>query len=361
MAGPKGDKTEQATGKKLQDARDDGNVPRTPELSQVFVMGAFLIFCHLFGPGWLDLLRSLMASRLSDLAMGELTPGLWMSQLRGLMAVSAQLIFLPIGMMAVASVSGHLVQGAPLFTLKPLKPKFSKVNPLKGIKKVFKLRSLVNLAKALLKTSLFTLVAILAVKDAFRDGLPGAPGAEGTFLALFTILGKVIMRIVLLWLLLALIDLLYSRYQYFRDLMMSKQEVKDERKQQDGDPQVKARIKSKQYEAARARMMADVPSASVVITNPTHYAVAIRYVPGETEVPKLLAKGRGLIAKKIREIAAEHRVPIISDPPLARALYRSVPVGSYIPEALYRAVAEILAVVMRGRRSTGFAGGEARA
>jgi len=275
-----------------------------------------------------------------------------MAFMRDLGSTTALLMLPPVGMMAVASLSGHLLQGAPPFTLKPLQPKLSRVNPMKGIKKVFSARSLVNLAKALLKMALFTSVAVMAVRDAMKEGLIGAPGAEGATLVLFTLIGKVIFRIVVIWVALAILDLLYTRYQHVRDLMMTKQEVKDERKQTEGDPRVKARIRSKQMEMARSRMMADLPDATVVITNPTHYAVALRYVPGETDVPKLLAKGRDLLAQRIREIAAEHRIPIVEDPPLARALYRSVPLGGYVPESLYRAVAEVLAFVYRLDRRT---------
>ena len=138
-------------------------------------------------------------------------------------------------------------------------------------------------------------------------------------------------------------------HDHVRGLRMTKEEIKEERKQQEGDPKVKARIRSKQFEMARARMMADVPKASVVITNPTHIAVALRYVAGETEVPQVLAKGQALLAERIREIATANAIPIISDPPLARALYRSVPVGGLIPVQLYRAVAEVLSYVYRMR------------
>jgi flagellar biosynthetic protein FlhB len=151
---------------------------------------------------------------------------------------------------------------------------------------------------------------------------------------------------------LAVLDFLFRRYDHVRELKMTKREVKDEFKETEGDPLVRARIRQKQTALARSRMMADVPRATVVVTNPEHVAVALRYVPGETAAPQLLAKGRARLAERIRAIAKDHRVPIVSDPPLARALYRSVPVGAEIPAAFFRAVAEILALVLsrKGRR-----------
>jgi flagellar biosynthetic protein FlhB len=149
---------------------------------------------------------------------------------------------------------------------------------------------------------------------------------------------------------LGVLDYMFRRYDHTRSLRMTKREIRDERKDLEGDPLIRARIRSKQLALARSRMMSDVPKATVVVTNPTHFAVALRYVPGETEVPKVLAKGRERVAARIRELALEHRIPIVSDPPLARALYKSVPVGREIPQALFRAVAEVLALVLNRRK-----------
>jgi flagellar biosynthetic protein FlhB len=350
MAESRASRTEKPTGRRLDKARREGNVPRSQEVSQVLVLVAFLLFCHLFGGAWLARLEGLIAGVLSGIDVGDMTPTQWIAAMTGIGWSAALLLFAPVGMMSAASLSGHLLQGTPPFSFEPLRPKLSRVDPVKGIRKVFSLRSLVNLLKAMIKLALFTTVALMAVRDAIRDGLVGAPGAEGATLVLFTLTGKVIFRIIVIWIALAILDLLYTRFQHTRDLMMTKQEVKDERRQTEGDPRVKARIRSKQIEMARSRMMADLPNATVVITNPTHYAVALRYVPGETDVPRLLAKGRDLLAQKIREVAAEHRIPIVEDPPLARSIYRSVPLGGPIPEKLYRAVAEILAMVLRRKR-----------
>jgi flagellar biosynthetic protein FlhB len=190
------------------------------------------------------------------------------------------------------------------------------------------------------------------VRDAFAEGLAATPGVRGALVAVFALSAKVILRVGFVALALALLDLVFTRFEYRRGLRMTKQEVKDERKEHDGDPLIKMRIRSKQMSLARSRMMADVGRATVVVTNPTHYAVALRYVPGDTDVPQVLAKGRGRIAERIRELAAEHGVPLVSDPPLARALYRAVEVGQVIPASLFRAVAEVLALVLKkdGRR-----------
>jgi flagellar biosynthetic protein FlhB len=165
--------------------------------------------------------------------------------------------------------------------------------------------------------------------------------------ALFAVGGRVILRVALVGLGVAALDLLFTRFEHRRQLRMSKQEIKDERRETEGDPLIRARMRSKQMALARSRMMADVPKATVVVTNPTEYAVALRYQPGEVEVPRVLAKGRAKLAERIRAISVEHRIPIVEDPPLARALYRAVPVGGFIPVQLFRAVAEVLALVLR--------------
>ena len=203
-------------------------------------------------------------------------------------------------------------------TLKPLKPKLSKIDPVKGFKKVFSLGKLSELIRTIIKLVLFTSVAYMALAA-----------------------------------LIAVLDVMFQRWNYVRGLKMTKKEVKDERRETDGDPQVKLKIRQKQLAMARSRMMAEVPEATVVVTNPTHFAVALKFTPGEMEVPKLVAKGRAKLALRIREIATAHGVPIVHNPPLARALYRSVPLGAEIPAALFRAVAEVLALVLRPRSRRG--------
>jgi flagellar biosynthetic protein FlhB len=347
MFGDKAQRTERPTPKRLQKARREGNVPRTRDLPAALSLGAFLLFCHFGGGAWLRRAEEFLATGLSQLTLPDLDAASTVRLLSGTASATALLLIAPLGVMLAGGVAGNLLQGVPSFTLDPLRPNFSRLNPVKGLAKLFRLKSLVELLKTALKLLLFTAIAVSAVRDAWRSGVVGGPSPEGALAAIVATSGTVIFRVTLLALGLALLDLLYTRFDHLRQLRMTKQEIKDERREQEGDPLVRARVRSRQMSLARSRMMADVPKATVVVTNPTRFAVALRYVPGEIDVPRVLAKGRGRIAERIREIAAEHGVPIISDPPLARALFRSVPVGGFIPAQLFRAVAEILALVLK--------------
>lgn len=307
---------------------------------------AFLIFTRLAGASWLVRLEAMIASVISVPASAELSAAGLLAVTGGALVTTAWLLAAPLGVMTVAGLAGNLVQGPLTWSAKPLQPKFKKLNPVQGIKKVFSLRQLVEVLKGVIKMALFGAVAFTAVRDVFTKNPVGAPGAEGTLSTIFFLIGSVVLRVTIVAAGLALLDYLFRRYDHTRNLMMSKREIREEFKEREGDPLTRARIREKQRALARSRMMADVPRATVVITNPTHYAVALRYVPGELDAPKLLAKGTDRLAARIREIATEHSVPIISDPPLARALYRNVPLNAEIPETLFRAVAEVLALVM---------------
>jgi flagellar biosynthetic protein FlhB len=236
-----------------------------------------------------------------------------------------------------------------------LKPNWSRLDPVQNLGRVFSLRPWVDVLKVVVKTLLYGAVAYTAARDAILSSSEGAPGAEGTLGALLALAGTVVFRVTVLAAVLAVLDWLFRRYDHVRSLMMSKKEIRDEYKELEGDPLMRSRMRSKQLSLARSRMMADVHKATVVVTNPTRFAVALRYEPGDSEVPKVLAKGRAKLAERIREIAIANGIPIVSDPPLARALYKSVPLGAEIPVALYRAVAEVLALILhrrgRGRRA----------
>lgn len=351
MAADQAQRTEKPTGKRLAQAREKGNVPRTKELPAALGLLGIVVYGKLFGLGWIDRLTDTCRELLAGVHRPDLTTDSTVALSVSVLSSLGMLLVAPLGVMVVAGVGGQLVQGAPLWTLKPLTPDFGRLNPISGLKKIFRLRNWVEMSKSFLKMTLFSAIAVAAVFEAMDGGLPGGRDAAGTLLAVLTLAGKVTLRVGALALVLALFDLLYTRYDYTRSLRMTKQEVKEEQREQDGDPLVKSRVRSKQMSLARSRMMADVPKATVVVTNPTHFAVALRYAPGETDVPVVLAKGRGHLAAKIREVATAHRVPIHRDPPLARSLYRSVPVGGVIPAALFKAVAEVLALVLGKRRS----------
>jgi flagellar biosynthetic protein FlhB len=284
-------------------------------------------------------LESLVRPDLDLAAAGVILGGVFMA--------TCALIAAPIGATLAGGLAGNILQGPPALSLHPLAPKLNRLNPASGLAKAFKLKSWVEMLKAALKLVLFSAVAIDAARDSIAAGAVGAPGAGGALVALASTSATVLGRVVALVSGLAILDILFTRYEHVKQLRMTKQEVRDERREVEGDPLIRSRIRSRQMALARTRMMADVPKASVVVVNPTSYAVALRYVHGETGVPQVLAKGRNKIAERIRAVATEHGIAIVTDAPLARALYRAVPVGGFIPHRLYRAVAEVLALVMR--------------
>ena len=250
----------------------------------------------------------------------------------------------------IVAILSSVALGGLVFSSKALEPKFSRMNPISGIKRMFSAQTWVELLKTLLKATVIGVVGALTVKAY----LPEIMGLSNLYLpqALATGLNIVAAACLLIMgslLVIALIDVPWQMFSHAKKLRMSKDELKREHKESEGDPHVKGRIRQQQREASRRRMMADVPSADVVVTNPTHYAVALRYDQMGSGAPVVLAKGRGAIAAKIREIASENKVPMLEAPPLARALYANTEIGQQIPEALYTAVAQVLAWVFQLR------------
>jgi flagellar biosynthetic protein FlhB len=229
-----------------------------------------------------------------------------------------------------------------------LAPKFSKLNPLAGLKRIFSLRGLVELAKSLLKIAFVGLIA-WSVMSGYISKFPSLVRLDLGEIWLFTHSAafRIILYVSLALMVLAALDYIYQRWQYEESLKMTKQEVKDERKQSEGDPQVKSRIRALQRQTAYQRMLAEVPKSDVVITNPTHLAVALRFDSSAMIAPQVTAKGADYIAERIREVAIENGVPIVENKSLAQALYRMAEIGDYVPVDLYRAVAEVLAYVYR--------------
>jgi len=239
-----------------------------------------------------------------------------------------------------------------LFTLEPLKPKFNRLNPIRGFQRLMSMQGLVELAKAALKLTVVGYVTYGTLRDNFGvllQSLEQSPLKAAT--DIWRILYNVALKVCMLLLVVAVLDLYYQRYQHRKSLRMSKKEVKDEIKQQEGNPQIKGKIRQRQRQIAMRRMMQEVPKADVVITNPTHYAVALRYDARTMSAPVVVAKGEGFIAARIKEIAKEHNVAIVENKPLAQALYRTVEIGEVIPAKLFQAVAEVLAFVYRLRQN----------
>lgn len=344
------EKTEPASQKRLEQAREEGDVPRSREVATFTVLMAAGAGLWMTGEG---LIRQLSSALVSGLA---LTPEqvfdadvLINRILVDLVRVLLACLPLGVAVMVVALVSPLLV-GGWLFSGKAVMPNFGKLNPINGIGNMFSTNALVELFKAVAKALVVGLVAWLVVmkqKDAVI-GLAVEPLKLGTA-HLLHILASSFLFIVGALGFIAAIDGPYQMWHYANKLKMTRQELIQESKESDGNPQIKAKIRQLQREMAKRRMMADVPTADVVVTNPTHYAVALKYDDGMRGAPRVVAKGTDEVAAKIREIAREHKVTMLEAPPLARALCKHTEIGDEIPEALYAAVAEVLAYVFQLR------------
>jgi flagellar biosynthetic protein FlhB len=347
MADNDQEKTEQPTAKKRGKAREKGQVALSREVPSVLGLFASLGVFALGGPWMFSKLMGLTTYLIKSTAalnwnIENLTLFSWQvfGQVIQLMA-PLFLIIMIVGIVANVGQIGFL------FTFEPLKPNFSKLNLIAGFKRFFGLRSLVELAKSFLKISIVGWVAYATVRKEM-DSIPTLIQADVPQILAYT--GKVALKIILttciVLAILAALDLLYQRWQQEKDLRMTKQEVRDEHKEAEGDPAVKARIRSAQRDMVRRRMMEAVPKATVVITNPTHLAIALKF-ESDFQAPVVVAKGAGFIAEKIRTIARQNDVPVVEQKALARALFKSVEIGQLIPFELYRAVAEVLAYVYR--------------
>lgn len=350
------ERTEEATPRRLEKAREEGQVARSLELTTFTVLLAAAAGILFLGAGLMDKLLKIMKSGMVVERELAFQPELMLVRLyhltiEGLISM-APLLFL---LLVVAFFAPMLLSGW-MFSTKALIPKFERIDPIKGFGRIFSVHSLVELIKAILKTLIIGGVATLVIWSN-RDtvmALMTVPvdlgvSRTGDFLAMgfLLIVGAMILVVA--------IDIPYKIWEHAKQLRMTKEEVRKEFKESEGDPFVKARIRSIQREAARRRMMAEVPKADVIVTNPTHYAVALRY-QSNMRAPKVVAKGVHLLAARIREIAQENRIPILEAPPLARALYHHAELESEIPEKLYTAVAEVLAYVFQLRRYQEYGG-----
>ncbi|MBP6365906.1 MAG: flagellar type III secretion system protein FlhB [Nitrosomonas sp.] len=351
------ERTEEATSQRLQKAREEGQVVRSQELTTFVLLmaaGAGLLF---MGPGLMEKLLQIMKAGMQldrDLAF---QPDLMLNRLyelsfEGLIAMGPILLLLII----VAFCAPMLLSGW-LVSSKALIPDFNRINPIKGIGRIFSMRSLVELAKAIAKAVVVGGVATLVIWQN-KDEVMGLlilsidTGIHHTA----DLLSMSFLLIVASMILIVAIDVPFQIWEHAKQLRMTKEEIRKESKENEGDPMVKGRIRALQREAARRRMMSEIPNADVIVTNPTHYAVALRYKSESMRAPTVVAKGVHLLAARIREVAEEHRIPILEAPPLARALYYHVELESEIPEKLYAAVAEVLAYVFQLKRYKEYGG-----
>lgn len=340
------DKTEEPTSKKLQDARKKGQVPKSTDVnSAVGLLGAVAVLIALanlfYTNGRLFIINSFNLVTKTDISGGQLVNIYTYMLKNGLIAA------LPIILtVLVLGVVSNVAQTGLMLTSEGLKPKFERINPIEGFKRLFSKRSLMELFKSLAKITLITYIAYSYIKNNIFDILKTSDlNPMGIFPFVKSMTDGQLIRLVMVMFIIAFADLVFQRRQFKKDMRMTKQEVKEEYKQMEGDPQIKSKIKQKQREMAMRRMMSDVPKATVVVTNPTHFAVALLYERESGSAPKVIAKGADLVALKIKEIAKKNDVPIIENKPIARALFAKVEIDQEVPVDLYQAVAEIIAYV----------------
>lgn len=356
--GPGGEKTEQPTAKKKKDSRKEGNVAKSKEIGNCLVLlTLFLVLKVWIGKIGNGLLEVFQASYGKIPELSKTRGGVDSVAISGLLKDVIQDMIIIVGpLFAIAFVVafvGDYVQVKWAPTTKPLRPKFSKLNPVKGMKKIFSVKSLVELAKSVLKIALIVYIVYSTLKDSLGlVFLVYHMPLMQTIANVGEIVIGVGIKISAFYIIIAAADFIYEKWKYNEDLKMTKQEVKDEYKNAEGDPQIKGKIRSKMMEASRRRMMQAVPQADVVITNPTHFAVALRYEPDKFDAPYVVAKGEDYLAQKIKEIARENHVEIVENKPLARMLYHNVEIGAQVPPELFQAVAEVLAMVYSMRGTT---------
>lgn len=350
------EKTEDPSQKRLEDAHKKGDVVKSQEVTTWFmILGSAMVFAFLAPMTSQSVLESLQGM----IAKADLyeVGGPAFGQVIFVVATSVLgALLIPLALLALCGIAGNMVQHRLVFSSEQMKPKLSKISPLAGAKRLFSTEALVNFGKGLFKLVVFSTAMVMVVWPE-RDRLDMIMNSEPVeILILFQDIGIRLFIITLIAVtIIAGLDYMYMRHKWWKRQMMTLKEVKDEYKQQEGDPHLKGRIRQIRMERSRKRMMAAVPDATVVITNPTHYAVALKY-DRDMAAPQVLAKGVDSIALRIRGLARDHDIPIVENPPLARALYAGAEVGDQIPEEHFKAVAQVIGYVMRLKQRGGWKG-----
>lgn len=342
------DKTHDPTDKKLEDARKKGDVPMAPEMRHATMFVAMLVVMGGMGAYTLQLMGGVFVRIWGGAEDFRMDPAGAQGVVTGLMAAVGTAMLPIMGALFGLALLGGVLQGRPMISWSRVKPKWSKLNPASGAKRMFGKQSLMEFAKTLAKLCLVVgIAATIAWPHASTiDHLVGAD-LNSVGAAINDIIDAMLRPIAMMVGALALFDFVWQRRAFMKRMKMSLQEIKDEYKQSEGDPKIKGKIRQLQMKRSRSRMMANVPKASVVITNPTHYAIALQYDHGAMAAPVVVAKGVDALALKIREIAGEHKIPLVENRPLARALYASAEIDQPIPVEHYAAVAEVISYVLK--------------
>ncbi|MCB9958561.1 MAG: flagellar biosynthesis protein FlhB [Rhodospirillaceae bacterium] len=344
-------KTEEPSPRKLEEARRKGQVVTSQEVKHWFALMGGLLAVIAFLPLSLTGISQGLATFLANVHRVPTDPGSLIDLLQSAVGDLLLFLILPLAALVAAALAGGFIQHGFVASAESLKPKLSKISPLSGAKRLFSLKSLMEFIKGLLKLAIVGAVAAVVIwPEINRVELFTGMAPEQILHEVWEMVAILMVAVVCVVGVIAAADYLYQRWEFMKQQRMTKQEVKDEYKQTEGDPMVKARLRQIRMERARRRMMQAVPTADVVITNPTHFAVALAYKPEEMSAPMVVAKGADNLARRIRELAEEHDVSIVENPPLARALYQSVEVDEEIPAAHYRAVAEVISYVFRLKR-----------
>jgi len=340
------EKTEKPTTRRLQEARKKGDIAKSAEIPSAAVLLASLLTLYVTNDFLMAQMSTVLKHYLGNLHTIRIVP----DQMFFLTRQGMQFMLLLVGpvmiVVFVVAIFSNFAQFGFLFTTEKLVPSLSKISPIEGIKRMFSLQMLMNTLKSLLKVALVAYVAYWEVENVLPDLSPlmdKSPYQIAAFIGMVSF--RIFLKSAIIIAILAFFDYAFQRYDFTKKMRMTKQELKEEAKQTEGDPHVKGRIRSIQMEMARRRMMEEVPKADVVVTNPTRLAIALRYDARSMAAPVVLAKGAGIIAHRIRDVAMEHNVPLVEDKPLAQALYKTVELGEAIPENLFQAVAEVLAYV----------------
>ncbi len=346
MGEDSGDKTEEPTPTKIRDARKKGQIAKSQEITSALMLLISFYSFKALGPMMLDRIAShtMMVLGLLDMEFSSALVGMLLSEaLKTLLLSLAPLL----GIVFASVIIIESLQTGFLFSLEALKPKFDNLNPINGFKKFFALKQYIELLKSIIKIIAVSSILYITIKEIYP--LVTSSQRQPPF-ALFGLVGKIIIdtisRVGIVYFVLAIFDYFYQKYEFMKSMKMSKKEIKEEYKRLEGDPIIKQRQREAQRAMSQGRQMGQVPGADVVVTNPTHIAVAIQYDPKDKDsIPIVLAKGQRLVAEQIKQIADNHDIPIIENPPIARLLFKKVEIGHYVPQESFKVVAEILAFV----------------
>lgn len=341
------ERTEEATPQRREDFRKKGQVAQSREIGSVFALLASLLVLWLLGRFFLDQLSQVFTRSLTDFAVTGAKSGDWTVALKFAVIKSALVVGPLAGILWIVNVMSTVVQVGLLYNEEALQFDFKRLNPVDGMKKIISMKALIEGFKAVLKVAVVTTIVYFVLRSELDD-LPHLYNyqVQTLFHFIAVLMGKLIGSIAVFMLVLATLDYFFQRWEIEKKMRMTKQELKEEIKSREGDPLIRARVRKLQREMAQKRMMNDVPKADVIITNPTHIAIALQYGK-EMVAPKMVAKGAGEIAERIKKLAREHNVPIVENKPLARTMFKTMKIGQIIPRELYTAVAEVLSYIFR--------------